>query len=368
MRTIREKTEGFLRWLRKPQLAFVLMAFALCLCAPREADGQWFLFGRAQRRYDRCVELYSGKQFDEARRCIRSFLSEYPNSRWVEHLQFLDAKLETNIYEAQAKMHRFVQEFPEGPYSAEANFSLGELYELTADYARARKFYLQVYRYFLTSELREEAGMRAAKCMLLSGDTISAKEHLEGYLASDPPQPWRSRAKELYADALLESGEFLPAQKMYKEIISEASSPEEASPDCYLKIAGIYESRGNYKAALQTYRQFLNIFPSSIRRPAAERKIAELASLLKVDLSINGRPHIIEAGLFDSEQKAMRLVGRLKKLGYQAYLVTRNMNDTEYLSVRLGPYESRDSALAVADRLGEEAGLEVSLLPQGGLF
>jgi len=58
----------------------------------------------------------------------------------------------------------------------------------------------------------------------------------------------------------------------------------------------------------------------------------------------------------------------LKKLGHQAYLVTRNMHGTEYLSVRLGPYESRDSALAVAGRLGEEAGLEVKLLPQGSPF
>jgi TolA-binding protein len=368
MRTIREKPRESLRPRHRRSLALALTALALCLFAPHEADGQWFLFGRAQKRYDRCIELYTSNQFDESRMCIRTFLSEYPNSRWVEQLQFLEAKLETNVYEAQAKMRRFLQEFPDGPYSAEANFSLGELYELTADYPSAQKCYLQVYRYFLTSELREEAGVRAAKCMLLDGDTMSAKEYLQDYLAADPSPPWRSRARELYADTLLESGEFATAQKMYKEIISEASSPEEASPDCYIKIAGIYESKGNYKSALQAYRQFLNIFPDSIHKPAVERKIADLASLLKVDLSINGRPHIIEAGLFVSEQKARRLVGRLNKLGHQAYLVTRNMNGTEYLSVRLGPYESRDSALAVVDRLGEEAGLEVKLLPQGGPF
>jgi len=222
MRTNPEKSEVSLRQLHRRSLALALAALALCFFAPHEADGQWFLFGRAQNRYDRCIELYSSNQFDEARMCIRTFLSEYPNSRWVEQLQFLEAKLETNVYEAQAKMRRFLQEFPEGPYSAEANFSLGELYELTADYASARKFYLQVYRYFLTSELRDEAGVRAAKCMLLDGDTMSAKKYLQDYLAANPSPPWRSRARELYADTLLESGEFATAQKMYKEIISEA--------------------------------------------------------------------------------------------------------------------------------------------------
>ncbi len=348
--------------------ALALTALALSLYPPSEAEGQWFLFGRAQRRYEKCVNLHTTKQFEDARPCIRVFLADYPNSRWVEHLQFLEAALETNVYEAQAKMHRFVQEFPEGPYSAEAGFSLGELYELTADYSSARKSYLQVYRYFPESEFKDRAAVRAAKCMLLNGEIESANEHLERYLAAEPPQPWRSRAKELYADALFEVGSLSDAQKIYKDIISEASTPEEASPNCYLKIAGVYESRGNYKAAFQAYRQFLNIFPDSIQKPVVERKVAELASVLKVDLSISARPHIIEAGLFESEQDAMRLVGRLKKLGYQAYLVTRNMDRGEYISVRLGPYDSRDSALAAADRLSDEAGLEVELMPQGGLF
>lgn len=345
-----------------------LFAVALLSVVAREANAEWFIFGRAQHRYERCVELYNNKQFEEARLCINDFLSSYPNSRWVEHLQFLEAKLESKVHEAQAKMHKFVQEFPEGPYSAEANYSLGQLSELTGDYEEAQRFYLQVYEYFPTSELRDDSAVKAAKCMLLGGDAESAKLRLEAYLAARPEQPWRSRATEIYADALFDTGEFQQAQQKYKEIISEASSTGDVSPECYIKVAGIYESMGNNKAALQAYRRFLNIFPNAIQKPAVEQKMADIASHLRVDLSINGRPHIIEAGLFESKQKAMRLVARLKKLGYQAYVVTRNIEHSELLSVRLGPYGSRDSALTVADRLNEEAGLDVTLLPQGGVF
>lgn len=356
--------QGF--WARA--LAIAALVSALLFFPAREANAQWFLFGRAQKRYDRCVELYTAREFAAARECIRDFLLNYPNSRWVEHLQFVDARLETDVEAARAKLHRFVQEFPSGPYSDQANFGLAEIFELEGDYAKAQKFYMQVYLYFLLSELRDESGLRAAKCILLGGDSESAKRHLEIYLTANPPRPWRSRAKELYADVLYQDGELLKAQQGYKEIISGASSLEEASPGCFLKIAAIYENRGDYKAALQAYRQFLNIFPNAIRKPLVEQKMTNLASVLKIDLSLNARPHLIEAGLFESKQDAMRLVGRLKKLGYQAYLVTRTLDHSEFLSVRLGPYESRDSALAAAGRLSKELGLEVTLLPHGGLF
>lgn len=354
-----------------PRLRFftcVLLTLVLFLISAAEVRAQWFTFGRAQRGYDRCVDLHNKREFDEARACIEEFLSEYPNSRWIEHLQFIEAKLETNLHKAQKRMHGFVMEYPDGPYSAEANFSLGELLELGGDYGEAQRFYSRVYVYFPASDLRDEASVKAGKCMLLDGDADSARLHLETYLAALPPQPWHSRAKEVYADALFETGELTRALQKYREIISDATSPEDASPECYLKIAGIYESMGNYKAALQAYRRFLGIFPDAIQKPAVEQKMAELASHLGVDLSADGRPHIIEAGLFETEQQAMRLVARLKKLGYRAYLVTRNMDHTELLSVRLGPYDSKDSAVTVADRLSEEAGIEATLLPQGGMF
>lgn len=357
--------------LRSAHLRILTVALLAATALPipaREAEAQWFAFGRAQRGYDRCVSLYDAKRFDETRTCIRGFMSNYPNSRWIEHLLFLEAKLETDVYEAQVKMHGFVQEFPEGPYSAEANYSLAQLSELEGDYAAAQRFYLKVYDYFPASELRNDSVLKAAKCMVLSGDAEAARLRLEAYLAGRPEQPFRARAKELYADALFESGEFRRAQQEYKEIISQTISPQDAPPEYYIKIAGIYEAVGNDKAALLSYRRFLEIFPDATQRQAVERKMAELASHLRVNLSVNGRPHVIEAGLFESKQEAMRLVARLKRLGYQAYLVTRSMDRSVLISVRLGPYGSRDSALAAAERLNDEAGLDVTLLPQGRPF
>lgn len=352
--------------LRPRVLAYVIITFAFSLVLTDDASGQWFLFGRAQRRYEECVKLYEEKRFNEAQVCIENFIERYPTSRWVEHLQFLDANMQTDVDLAEEKLRRFVQEFPNGPYSDQANLAIGEIYELKGDYYEAERFYSRIYLYFWTSNLRDEAGLRVAKCMLLRGDLEQARSHLEIYLSTHREQPWRSRAKELYADTLLQNGESLKAQEVYKEIISEASSPADVPPDCYLKIAAIYEDNQDYRAAFQTYRQFLNIFPDSLQKSAVERKTSELASILKVDLTTDTRMYVIEAGLFESEQEARVLIGRLKKLGYQAYLVTIEDNYLELLSVRLGPYDSRDSALAAADRLTKETGLDVTLLPQRG--
>jgi TolA-binding protein len=368
MKINHDKSLSFDRTCRSKMLFLVTFASVGLLLLVREANAEWFLFGRPQRKYEQCVELYDTKQFQEARACIRNFLESYPNSRWIEHLQFLDAKLATDVFKARIKMHSFVQEFPEGPYSAEANYSLGELAELTADYTEAQRFYMRVYEYFPTSELNDKAALQAAKTMLLSGSAESAASHLGAYLADKPQQPWLSRARQLYADALFDAGDFQMAQKVYKQIVSDAPLPQDASPESYLKIAGIYEVMGNYDAALQAYSRFLSIFPDATQKAAVERKMASLASHLKVNLSINGRPHIIEAGLFESRHSAMGLIARLRMLGYQAYTVTRNIDRAEFVSVRLGPYDSKESALAAADRLNEEAGLNVTILPHGGMF
>jgi TolA-binding protein len=344
-------------------LALIIFASALPLLPLTDAGATWFPLGRAQRRYERCVELSEAKQFSEARHCIREFLASYPDSRWAEHLQFLDAKMETSVSTAQAKLHSFLLEFPDGPYSAEASFRLGEIWELKGEPENAQKYYARVYLYFGASEFRDEAAVRLATCMLARGNPASARRHLDIYLSTDRPEPWRTHAKALHADALYESGQYLRAQNEYKEIISEAFPPEEASPRCYVRIAEIYERNEEYEAALQAYRQFLNVFPDSIQRTAVEQRLTALASLLKVDLSANKRSHILEAGLFDAENEAVQLVTRLKRLGYQAYVVTRSTDHREVISVRLGPYESRDSALAAARRLSRETGIEVTVLP-----
>ncbi len=354
--------------LKPGNLLFLLFALALTILfvAPNPADAQWFPFRRAEHGYDRCIELYESRQFDDARVCIREFLSGYPNSRWVEQLQYLDAKLETGVYEAQEKLTEFLREFPDGQYSDDANFGLGQLWQLTGDYERAHEYYLRMYERFPESDLRNEATLNAAKCLLLSGDPRSAALSLVAYLATAPEQPWRSRAEELHADALFDEGRYEQAQHEYREIISRAPSPQSASPESYLKVAGIYELMENREASLRAYGRFLNIFPETFLRPEIEKKMADLAAHLRVDLSINSRPHIIEAGAFNSRQEAMRLIARLNRLGFRAYVVRRNMGAENILSVRLGPYDSRDSALATADRLMEEAKIEVKLLPQGG--
>ena len=344
----------------------VFLASTLFFLAPAKAEGQWFLFGRAQKQYEKCVQLYEEGQIEEAGQCIKEFLASYPNSRWVEHLQFIEAKMETSVSGAEDKLRHFTLEFPDGPYTAEANHRLGEILELKGDTEGAQKCYSRVYMYFWTSEFRDESGLRMAKCMLMRGDFESAIEHLDIYLGTHRIPPWQTRAQELQAEALYQTGEYVRAQNIYREIISEVLTPEEAPPRCYLRIAEIYEINRDHRAAFQAYRRFLNIFPNSIQKPAIEQKIAALASILKVDLSAAGRTYAIEAGVFKSTQKAMRLVARLKKLGYQAYLVSKNTTQEESLSVRLGPYQSRDSAALVADRLGKEAGIEATLLPHGG--
>jgi TolA-binding protein len=344
----------------------ILVVMAILSGTVSEASAQFFLNSRARRHYEECAELYKNRQFDEARGCIDDFLSIYPNSRWEERLRFMDAKMESDISKAQSKMRDFAREYPDGPYSDDAYFCLGQLFQLTGDYEQAYEYYSRVYERFAVSELWHDSIMNAAKCLMLNGEAESAVLDLEAYMAAVSDERPEPSIRALLADALFEAGRYERAQQEYREIISRAESPQAVSPEVYLKVAGIYEAAGNHDASLQTYRRFMSIFPDSPMRPFVGRKMSSLADGLGVDLSINGRPHILEAGAFESRQQAMVFLGRLKRMGFQAYLVTRSSDTKDIYSVRLGPYESMDSAAAAAERLDRETGIIAAPMPQGG--
>lgn len=332
--------------------------------APTVCEAEWVLFGHAQRRCRECVELAESRRFAEVRECVDEFLSDYPHSRWSEHLRFLAAKLETDVEKAEEKLYNFVVEFPDGPYSDEAHFALGELYELNNKADRAQRYYLRVYEFFQTSGLKDEAVLRAARCMLLNNQPEDAARLMENYLTGAVPKPWRARAHGLYADALYQCGDYLKSQREYREVISSHETPRNAPERCYIRVAEIYEKLGDYECAVQTYRQFLRLYPESTHRADAEKRLVLLASAAELEFSEEGRTYVVEAGTSDSDHEAMALVARLRNIGYRAYMVSKQGNRKQIFSVRLGPYDSRDSAVAVVERLLEETGIASTVLPQ----
>ncbi|RJP22227.1 MAG: outer membrane protein assembly factor BamD [Candidatus Abyssobacteria bacterium SURF_5] len=340
-------------------------AVLVILLSQYESHGQLLLFGHAQRRFDRCTELYESGQHAGAQECMRSFLADYPHSRWTEPALFLDAKLETNARHAAGKFRRFLYDYPESSYAAEAGLLLGELYELFGDSLNAQQYYFRVYRDHKTSRFHAEAGLRAAKCMLLNGDVATAKEHLEEFLGTYHEYPLSTRGKERYADALYQAGELLRAQAQYREAISESPQGAFVSPHCYLRIAEIYEEMEEHEAALETYRQFLKVFPNSFFRETAEQRMGQLGRSLRSEVQKEARAYVLEAGRFNNEPDAVARAARLKTLGYQVYIVQKVSQRQGLFSVRLGPYSTKELVLAVADRL-EAAGLETTLLPMKG--
>jgi TolA-binding protein len=346
-------------------LTLLFMAIILPLFLNEDSQGQWFSFGRAQARHRKCIHLYEAGDYPDARECIRQFLSDYPDSRWSEGLYFLDAKMETNAPDAVKKYHWFLNTFPQGQYTPEAAFLLGELYELAGDFPGAQQAYMQMYLYFPASRFSSEAGLRAAKCMLLNNDFASALNHLEEYLLLHPDYPWNTRAKELHADILYQEGAYATAQEEYRQVISEIPPNAPPIPRCYLQVAKIYDLLGDQESALQCYAQFLKTFPDSAMKKTAEERIVELSKILHVNPAEGEHSHVVEAGSFASEPDAAALVTRLKELGYQAYIKKAERSDTPF-SVRLGPYKTKELVDTIAEKLKKEAGLDALILSGDG--
>jgi TolA-binding protein len=342
-------------------LTLLLIGVILPLFLNGEAHGEWFFFNRAQARSRKCIQLYEAGDYPEARECTRQFLSDYPDSRWSELLYFLDAKMETDAPNAVKKYHWFLNTYPQGPYSPEAAFLLGELYELEGDFSGAQEVYMRVYLSFPASRSSKEAGLRAAKCMLVNNDIPSALNHLEEYIFLHTGYPWNTRAKELHADILFQQGAYEKAQAEYRQVISTIPANDPPAPRCYLRVAKIYEILGDHESALRCYSQFLKNFPDSALQKTAEERMLELSNILQLNPSAVDQSHVVEVGAFASEPDAVALVVRLKELGYQAYIRKSGPPDNSF-SVRLGPYKTKELVDIITEKLRREVGLNALIL------
>lgn len=73
------------------------------------------------------------------------------------------------------------------------------------------------------------------------------------------------------------------------------------------------------------------------------------------------RSYAIQIGSFNSEDKALDEVARLKKKGYEGYFYTQKKNNKVWYRVRIGKYSDKEVAKNIKEKLEREEGFKTYL-------
>lgn len=152
------------------------------------------------------------------------------------------------------------------------------------------------------------------------------------------------------ADSHFLDKDFYEARDKYEEILSAYRNLENKA-NVYFKLAQVSMKTGSFASAKKYLKKVKDDYPLSFEAPLACEILKENAFYFTV-----------QVGSFSDKANAQRLLGRLKKKDYPAYINKRDMGSLTFYRVRIGKFEKESEALSLESRLKKE-GLPTNIYP-----
>jgi hypothetical protein len=249
-----------------------------------------------------------------------------------------------------------------------ARSELGKYYLAQKLYVTARKHFEEISD---SSPFGEESSYLAAKCYLLSDEHELAGDAFRNIVAEYGNSGYgserniRKQFKEWswlgYADALTVQGDYTAAEQYYNALLNGS-----LEPPALIGLAELSEKKGNWENARRYLDTYQNRYASAgygeIRRVEDEPSptIAGTQQLIESDKAVK-KGHYIQIGVFHEIANASRLTKLYQESGYNTRVENFIEGGEEFHRVMVGPYQSKQQAEFIKNRL-EKAARERYLL------
>lgn len=249
-----------------------------------------FEHSRSRRLYKEILDLYPDRPENEGilYQLARGYMEE---GDWVN----------TNNY-----LERLVKEFPDGKFSQEANFRLGEYYFQSGDIQRATHYYHQVLKRD-DYNLYDKALYKLGWAMLQSKNYEGAADKFISLLERKGVRLTPEGKEEIKEISIVERDMIWDSIKTliivfdYMEGHSRIANYfkvrgiQSYEPYIYRKLGDIYLETGRYKEAADIYEAFVNTNPLHGDAPLFQLNIVEAYTKGNMfDLAYNARVKLID--------------------------------------------------------------------------
>ena len=228
--------------------------------------------------YEQAVLAYESKKIDETIKLLRKALNNCKDKKLAIKICFFlgNCYVDLNNYLAargfynEALANDLAKEYLRK--KPETYIRLAELYFTYGDFEKAANAYLEIYRIYNKKPFAASALVKAADALFRCGKYTQAIETYAQVLKHYPysEEFWISRFH------LADIGEIvpnldIPSTPIYKDYwnpietyqeITRIPMPELAEL-AYLRIGSVFLKKGNYRKAVETFRDFLSTHPTS---------------------------------------------------------------------------------------------------------
>jgi len=222
---------------------------------------------------------YRADQTYEAVSTFRKFLRIYPYSKLREQGQYNIAYIYLNAGNYSQAVKEFktvINKYPNTNWAARAQYNIGDAYYNAGEYPKAISAYKEVMQKYPKSDYIIEAVNGIQYAQLSSGKTDSSSAVLEDFLSKHPQTSMADRLRFRQADNLMQSGNYKGAIDQFRQYIRITNNQNQL-PDAHYNLANAYEQTGQTEKAINEYQTIVSQFPSSDRAASSLAALGRIA-------------------------------------------------------------------------------------------
>lgn len=315
--------------------------------------GSWISLGAAalteEQHYQQAVQYFNQGDGGAARRAFTDFKQAYPKSRWVLAVDLRLADLEPNANQALSLYQRVLDQAGEGEWAHDARWGLALSLFAMGEYQKAIP---------ALARIKAQGGQRMTQAWYLTGLSYLALKKAElarnafqDVLDRDAKSQWAEPSLVGLAEAelsLKESSQALSACDRYLRDYPQGGW----APKVMEIKARALSKQGQGEASVSVLHELVTKYTDSYEAEKAKTQLTETQAKFTV-----------QVGAFTKAEYAQKLIDRLRRKGYNAYILKGRQGTDVFNQVRIGSYTKREFAEKMGKKIARSEDLPHVVLP-----
>ena len=239
------------------------------------------------------LTLFNKKRFAVLAKTVQFFRKDYPNSKYNEMIEFMEADIKYMDYlnskdAVQLDMvlteyQSLINKYPQSPLVERTSLLIPFSYLNRGDYLNSIKTFTRFERDYSNSKYIKSVQFALAVAYREMKDYKESLKVLKKIEDEKSDKSSASTAAFEIADLYYAKGDYKKAIEQYKDSFNKYSDSLEKFPNAYFNFAESLFWDGKYKAALDAHREFLKQFPKKDFGGYSIARIGELLEILGAD-------------------------------------------------------------------------------------
>jgi cell division septation protein DedD len=293
--------------------------------------------------YQHAVQLFNQHDWDGARKAFAEFQAAYPRSVWRWAAQLRQADLESSPAAAEKLYAEVLTAAAGSEWGQDARWGLANTQFAQGKFREAAVLFDACGQ--SRDPRRAHAWYLAGRCQLALSDPKAAAAFFSRVQTQFPDSLWAAASVAGLGDAAAARKDNAAALAAYDQYLK-------AYPDGDLALT-VAEQRA----------KLADLPGSAAGSPEAKDAMPTPASAAAHRAPEAAEGFTVQVGAFSKPEYAALLVAKLRKQGYNAYLLTSRTGSEVFHQVRVGNYASRQLAEQIGSKLEKKEHLPTLIAP-----